>query len=404
MLHGALYVNYFIRSGRYERFFYQDAIFGIVGLAMMNGIFITSLPGYRKKAYKLFFTVHQLLGWMILLVAWFHITYIRRYVLVAGTIYAIDRIGKYLITRDLKVRVSYVSATALDLRGIPSWPSHHAPPGSHYYVIIPSVAGSRGNPFTASSGGDGELKFFVRIRDGFTKQLKEVADASVSIMVEGPYGTAATFPDFGFFDSFLFVTGGVGITMTFSVLRELIIQIEDGRAASLEKARVKFVWAARSTEEAAWPLSELLKSGPTTCKPEVDIFITTSPGASTSEGEEGRASLELHDLVEDSQSQSLLPTTEPNHPTGGTKLGEISSEAAIESLRYRYAHTPITPSIQTGRPDLTKITDEFCSEVRGRRIAVFLCGPDGIKKDVKKALSAHYKDSLIWVWDEKFGW
>ncbi|KAK6534201.1 hypothetical protein TWF281_005534 [Arthrobotrys megalospora] len=447
-LHGILYSNYFVTTDRIYRFLYWDVIFGLLGIIIMNTIFITSLPRYRRVAYKSFFSVHQLLSILVLPVAWFHVYDTRRYILIAGAVYVVDRVGRYLLTRELKVKVTHVSGTALDLRGTAGWmvdaadgpagvrKGRKVAAGSHFYIYVPSMARSRGNPFTLSSVDekDGEVKFLVRVREGFTKELKDFADASLSMMVEGPYGIARVFPGFGFFDSFLFVTGGIGITMTFSVLRELVMEIEESDRGVEEKARIRFVWAVGGTEDAAWPLSELLKAGATRCRPEVDIYISGSTddegeweeepeGAEEEEEEEDdRPSMELDELV--GQEESLLPTSETGarqhlhfqqgesspkegdenrRRGGGGGRRDKVDEAAIESLRYRYARTQITPRIQTGRPNVMRITGEFCGESKGKRIGVFVCGPEGMGTDVRRALERHCRESLVWVWDERFG-
>ncbi|KAF3255507.1 Ferric reductase like transmembrane component [Orbilia oligospora] len=468
--HGILYTNYFVTTDRIYRFLNWDVIFGLLGLIIMNTMFIASLPKYRRVAYKTFFSVHQLLSVLVLPVAWVHVYDTGRYVLLVGVVYIIDRVGRYFLTRELKVKVTAVSSTALDLRGTAGWmvtdttnssttattttmgmgsKAKKVAPGSHFYISVPSMVQSRGNPFTLSSVDEesGEAKFLVRVRDGFTRELKESAlDASLNMMIEGPYGIAKVFPGFGWFDSFLFITGGIGITMTLSVLRELVVEIEESERVE-EKVGVRFVWAVGGTDDAAWPLSELLRAGPTRCRPEVDIYISGSKGEgdweSGNEGEDdgeeeeeddgGRPSMELDELVGE-DSQSLLPTTEPTHrhrqsatnnDNGNLHNNDNSDntnrrrvikeeekkkmEKEIESLRYRYARTQITPRIQTGRPNLTRITEEFCRDhARGtnqkqKRIGVFVCGPEGMGVDVRRALEGYYTESVIWVWDERFG-
>lgn len=85
--------------------------------------------------------------------------------------------------------------------------------GQHFYVVMPGMARLpwEAHPFTAatvpaqsqSSGDSGELTFIVRVRDGFTKRMKDRVDAErkaqglgveeecqikVKAAVEGPYG------------------------------------------------------------------------------------------------------------------------------------------------------------------------------------------------------------------------
>ncbi|EPS44272.1 hypothetical protein H072_1726 [Dactylellina haptotyla CBS 200.50] len=426
-VHGGLYINYFIRRSLYEHFFYQDALFGMTGLGIMTAIVITSLPHYRRNHHRFFLNTHQLLSILILPVAWFHIHYIRRYILLSGTIYVLDLVGRSFLTEELKVKVTQFSSTALDLRGTAGWllssPDranvNKIPAGSHFYLYVPTMPRSRGNPFTLASADekDGEVKFLVRVREGFTRELKDAVDNTVSMTMEGPYGIAAAGVGFGYFDAFLFVTGGIGITMTLGVLRDLIIQIEEGIEAGsteLEKARIKFVWAVSSTEDAAWPVSELLKAGPTTCKPDVEIYVSSRDDDDDGDDMESkRTSVELDDLEEDTSRQSLLPTNTTDQATAAAIAAPSSPKsrsggngitaAAIEGLEYRYAGTDVMPTIRTARADLARITEEFMEGMAGKRVAVFVCGPEGMGADVRRTLERHCREALVWVWDERFG-
>ncbi|KAK6523267.1 hypothetical protein TWF694_006156 [Orbilia ellipsospora] len=428
-LHAILYINYFVQLNP-DRFFRQDVLFGVIGLGILNTIFITSLPYYRRKAYRLFYGVHQLLGILILPVCWFHVVYIRRYILLCGAVYVVDFVGRWSVTREVKVRVSVFSEGLVDLRGVAGWlvpspstpntptlrPSNSTvatgevggkgvkvPAGSHFYVYVASMQHNRGNPFTicTADSKDGEVRFSVRVRDGFTRELQDMADKDITMMVEGPYGISGVNMSlgFGYFDSFLFVTGGVGITMTFGVLRELIKWIEVDGLEKGGKGRVRFVWSAKGVEEAAWPVGELLKGGAPTYTPDVDIYISGSKAKKEREEE-----VELEDLVED---ERLLPTTiattdEEEEEERG-KGSDKDDDRKIDGLRYRYAGTGITPKIWKGRPDVYRIAGEFCEEEKGRRIGVFVCGPDGMREDVRRSLGRYYSDSMIWVWEEKFG-
>ncbi|EWC48519.1 hypothetical protein DRE_07714 [Drechslerella stenobrocha 248] len=164
-LHGGLYMVYFVRYNP-ARFFRSDVVLGITALCIITAIFVTSLPGYRRAAYRFFFGVHQLLAVLVLPALWLHVVYARRYVLLAGAIYLADRVGRYFATGEVKLRVTYASATALDLRAVAKkeGTAGAVPAGSHYYLYVPGMPGSRGNPFTlanASGGGSGELGFLL---------------------------------------------------------------------------------------------------------------------------------------------------------------------------------------------------------------------------------------------------
>jgi NAD(P)H-flavin reductase len=100
--------------------------------------------------------------------------------------------------------------------------------GQHFYVIIPGMAQMpwEAHPFSAATipgeqhtTESGELTFIVRVRDGFTRRMKERMDEErkarglgiedtfkydIPAAVEGPYGIARGLEDF---DSVLILAG-----------------------------------------------------------------------------------------------------------------------------------------------------------------------------------------------------
>ncbi|KAF3922827.1 hypothetical protein ABW21_db0205683 [Orbilia brochopaga] len=374
-LHAALYLSYFARY-RPDRLFYQDAIFGLIGLGFMTAIFVTSLPAYRRRFYSRFLGIHQLLTILLLPVVWFHVPYVRRYVLAAGAIIGIDRVGRYLTTARARLRVTYISSTALDVRE--DEPDQQMPitaPGSHYYVYVPGMPGSRGNPFTLAGGT--HTRFLVRVRNGFTRALAESADSTVAALLEGPYGVAEVFPS----------------------------QEEE------EERELRFVWAVRDVQDAAWPLDELLKAGSTRINITVDIYITrfTNPNTNgptdtntTGDGGAGGPSdgVEMDELGV-KEDEHLL-ADERGESSVGTNKRDM--QAAIESLRRLYAHTPVTAHIRLGRPDVSRIAGDFCVNARGEKVAVMACGPAGMAGDVRRGIYAcgGHREALVWLWEEQF--
>ncbi|KAK6509600.1 hypothetical protein TWF481_004335 [Arthrobotrys musiformis] len=388
-LHGVLYTFYFLTTERGYRLLHWDVVFGLMGLIIMNSIFVTSLAKYRDVAYRSFLGVHQLLSILVLPVAWFHVVDTRRYVLLAGGVYVLDRVGRYYSTTSSKARITSVSSTAIDLRTTDATDNKKIYAGSHYYISIPNNPHSRGNPFTLSSSENG-MKFLIRTKANFTRSLKDLAADTTTVTLEGPYGIASCFPGFQFFDSFVFITGGIGITMTFSVLKDLVAHVEEMSRGGVD---VKFVWAVGGVDDAAWPLGELSAATAVGCSLDVDIYISHHGG-------EERVSMELDDLVEE-DSHSLLPT----HNDGNNNVTKDmrSLEKQIESLKYRYARTPISPRIQTGRPDLVRVVEGVCKEWGGgRKVAVFVCGPEGMGRDVRRALGGYHREGTVWVWEERF--
>lgn len=108
-------------------------------------------------------------------------------------------------------------------------------PGQTAYLIMPSVSAFplEAHPFSISSIDSSlfrprvrdersarnsetketaetahwkELVFFINVRGGFTKRLKEIAaqNQTVKLFIDGPYGSA---PDMGAYDTSIFIAG-----------------------------------------------------------------------------------------------------------------------------------------------------------------------------------------------------
>ena len=123
-------------------------------------------------------------------------------------------------------------------------PHFHWLPGQAAYLIMPGVSNIpfEAHPFTIASvdttdddsrGGDApttekgalakiqeyrqQLVFFINIRGGFTRKLREVAEkgGKAKVFVDGPYGKP---PDLAGYDASVLIAGGSGISLTMPLL------------------------------------------------------------------------------------------------------------------------------------------------------------------------------------------
>ena len=91
--------------------------------------------------------------------------------------------------------------------------------GQHMFVAFPTIGPIESHPFTIASvcepvegdasGAERELRWIVRVRDGFTKRLKEQVAmkkgaCDIPVFMDGPYGNPA---DITGFDTCVFVAG-----------------------------------------------------------------------------------------------------------------------------------------------------------------------------------------------------
>ena len=147
----------------------------------------------------------------------------------------------------------------------------HWAAGQHLYVIMPTISRFpwEAHPFSAATAvqktGANELVFVVRVRDGFTKRMRDAVESHqrataedtllVPAAVEGPYGVGR---ELGGYDTVLLIageshfeyavltSGGSGISFALAHLLQIV------RDAKLGKGRVRdvrIIWMCKSRRE-----------------------------------------------------------------------------------------------------------------------------------------------------------
>jgi predicted ferric reductase len=113
-------------------------------------------------------------------------------------------------------------------------------PGSHAFLWVPAIRWFESHPFTLLSSNPSE--FVIRVYDGFTKDLYNVAQEApgktLRCSVDGAYGQV---PNFKVFDRVVLVAGGSGASFTFSIALDLI------KASSKSAKGIDFIWIVRET-------------------------------------------------------------------------------------------------------------------------------------------------------------
>jgi predicted ferric reductase len=203
---------------------------GFTGLLAFTLLNITSLRYVRQKIYEFFLITHIFLVALTLAAFIMHWRAVDKWIYPGIGLWAADRLFRILRLFILnKLWTVIPSPTAANLPSTatltlltPSTlkisfqtPSAHLSwsAGQHFYVVMPGMAQLpwEAHPFTATtipkhpgSGTEsGELTFIVRVRDGFTKRMKQAVDKErkalglgveeeckieVKAAVEGPYG------------------------------------------------------------------------------------------------------------------------------------------------------------------------------------------------------------------------
>ncbi|KAL7422396.1 ferric-chelate reductase Frp1 [Cryptotrichosporon argae] len=273
----------------------------IVGLVAMSLLVFVSLRPIRHVAYE-FFVAAQTVLVAVSLVAWIlHWRAIAIWLYPGIAIWALDklcRVGRLVVANRLwrgrpKAHLSSLTPSTL-LLSIPA-PTQRWAAGQHFYLSMPCISRLpwESHPFTAatvpSAYDDGELKFIIRVRGGFTRRLRdrldevrklrglralEACEIEVSATVEGAYGRASRLDAY---DAVVLVAGGSGISYALAHALAIIDAAKAGRGAT---RAVRLVWMVRSAAHVAWIaplLAPALLDLPPTLKISLHVHITSPP-------------------------------------------------------------------------------------------------------------------------------
>ena len=378
--HATWYLNYFIQNGIvYQRLTEFIIIIGITSFLGITVLFSTALEAVRRWNYRLFFVLHFVLGLWTLPMLFFHVKELRLYMAEALALLIFDLVCRKIDTITGHATVTKITGTKLVKVKIPVPPAKlnrfAAAPGQHVYLFIPPEsrppnAGSPSiydflfNPFTVAEVSSTDITLVMRIGSGLTtsaiEKLASLTKAKPPIDIEGPYGTARQFPDLiNSYDRILLVAGGVGATFILPIYRHLRDELE---SESMSPDRLKFIWSMRSGAEADWAFD--MPAEPSLEDDEhVKIYLTRGNEDDRPSNEIVDSSVELDDLQ---QTGKIIKAT------GGME-----------------------------RPDLKKIVNEIFKFGSEERIAVLVCGPKSLARDLRKHVGGWVmKDREVWWYDE----
>lgn len=395
--HAIMYLNFFAQAGLLaKRFGDWDVRTGFIAFMMFNIIAVLSIPPIRKADYhKKFFKSHVIQSGLVTLVLFFHVSYIRKYIVQALILYVFNGMsraqnssGETLSTVQTLEGTS-VSSALLKLR-IPTPLVGARPltwvPGQHVYIKQGLSPLTPRNPFTIVSlspergmdGGNPYVDLVIRNRGGPGTRWLEAKHHQVKgddreefVMVEGPYGEAKEYmpPLLAQTNEaagkVLLIAGGIGATYTIPIYLSLLRKRHS-------TAGIHFVWFVHSVQDAAWGV-ELLQ----TAKCEVDVRIYLTRDTDKSMLASGKAAL--------------------GELKSGIKLLNYGKRPAMKDITDRYfapATTVAGAMLTTGTrgKDFTPIT-------------VLTCGPPGMSSAVRTEVGKHVYEygRDVMMYEETFG-
>ncbi|EPX75048.1 ferric reductase transmembrane component [Schizosaccharomyces octosporus yFS286] len=264
--------------------------YGILGLMVV--MIISALPFFRRRFYEWFFVLHHACSIGFLVCIYHHHRQCVPYMKAAIACYAFDRGCRILrsFINKTKLEISIIDDNIIYLRGKKPKTSFFSLPwssGSHVYISIPRFSFWQIHPFTlASCPSDEHVELLVAVRKGFTQRLadhlnsttiniserdekaKVNKDASIvvselssgqdqssldsdvslstnstesvkelTVLLDGPYGPLSN--PFRNYSYVFLAAGGVGITYTLPILRDLLSKPGN-------TLHITLVWSCRS--------------------------------------------------------------------------------------------------------------------------------------------------------------
>jgi len=385
-LHAGFYLNFFARAGLLTTKLSQTVpLLGLLAFSLLNVLGTTSLDPIRAWNYRLFFIVHMTIGITIIPLLFFHAAPLRPYILEALPLFFLDIIFRRRAFFVAPTHIVPIPTTNLLQLTIPlpasSAAAFAAVPGQHIYLSIPPASRPAHaiinefcfNPYTIASVSTApSLTLITRVLSGPTswalQRLTTLPKANPPLQIDGPYGSSRHFPDFAHtHDRILLIAGGVGATSILPVYRGIRAAI--ARAGdSTNKARM--LWAVRSAAETLWAAGEGDLAGEG-----VEVFVTGESDADAdADADDG-----------DGDGIALVDL--------GRGAGSGSGSMGDAPLR------------RSGRPDLTRVVDETFRLGGGERVAVLVCGPRGMAREVRGAVGKWVgRGREVWWHEEGFGW
>jgi NAD(P)H-flavin reductase len=404
-LHAGLYLNFFVERDRLDRLVDPVVLSGVIGFGGLLLIATTALRPVRRYSYRLFFVIHFLAGVIVPVLIVIHATPARTFLFESLGVFFLDLVSRKMDTVTGHATVESISGTNL-VKVSASIPHSkvnrfRARPGSHIYLSIPAAARKSMsaasashllfefmfNPFTVAAMDEEspDLTLVARHCSGpMTAALRRFAGVAkptnpnatyehkIPLSIEGPYGAASRLSRLrNDFDRILLVAGGVGATFTLPLYRA----ITNGNPT----ARVEMVWAVRSAGDATWAVTG--KEAQTLLRDDnIHIFVT------------GEAS--------DPEGTEFLRQRAAAGRTDDGVDGEVEmSTMHRDARRERY-----TSQHNRKRPDLQKIVDDLFRYGHEERVAVLVCGPSEMARELRVHLGVWvHRGRSVWYHKEGFG-
>ncbi|KAI0594186.1 ferric reductase like transmembrane component [Biscogniauxia sp. FL1348] len=390
-MHTCLYLNYYFQEGilgqKVVSLVPALGISAFIGMCLLGA---TSFGTVREYSYRVFFVTHLIVALSLPPVVYFHAHHSMLYVAGALVVFFADLAKRKIDTITTETVIETIPGTDL-IKIVATVPLDKAvrfreKPGSHVYINVPHASRPSSNPvslanlvfefafnpFTVAAVDEdsGALTLVARRHSGpMTSNLARLANANsadlkVPLSIEGPYGCTAHFlnrvrTDF---DRILLVAGGVGSTFIMPLYRAIL---SDNPAA-----KVQMIWAVRTPGDATWPVdgdkNSILDDD------NIQIYLTGS--------------------VLDARNNDTTSTIEGEE----IEMNRMSLDDSRKKYNQIY---------DKKRPNFQNIVDELFRQGVEDRVAVVVCGPVDMSRDLRACVGVCVKKGRrVWWHNESFAW
>jgi len=211
------------------------------------------------------------------------------------------------------------------------------------------------------------------------RALKSQKDeVKLRIFFDGPYGAPRVDMDGDTYKSFVFISGGIGITPMQSMWNEMLHQHNTGRPIT----HMRFIWAV------------------------ADKALVTTVGQRVAQFAASRRGSRLLAQSDEESSAPVLPLSfQPTMRNCLCLPEKAKAEFYLTRVRDDGEHASAgidlasQPHVIFGRrPDFNALLQEMranCQEAGETRCAVLVCGPVAMVKQVQKACAKHSKKGVV---------
>lgn len=381
--HAIMYMKFFIDINVLsKRIKDWDVRLGLMAFWTVNILSALAIPPIRRVVYyKVFYRSHIVLSAVLLIVLWFHVSYIRVYIGMSGVIWAANFLLRAGASQPAVASCDNVSKDVVRVRAkVEGKHIHPYFPGVHIYLKWPNTPLK--TPFTVHTAkaldkGATEIGIVAKVSGGpMTSAFFKSAtiEKSLELELEGPYGEAQQYMPMlsqqakKTESKFLLVAGGVGATYILPIYQDL-------RRARGSTKNIRVIWVVRKQEDLAWAAAHLATDQHLPAQSRAIVIHVTQPDAKTT----------------------------PSHVKNEV-LKEGSHKPDFDQYIDDFVNERLKPSLQQDGDiwvrDSSKAKQKFHDTV-----TIMVCGPAGLTTSVRKAVGKHVHDygrDIRW-YEEQYG-